>query len=416
MNDEKNRIGVGICTISRGQVPVKWVVHLDRARAYFPVGLVWKHIFVERLPWAAARNEIVFKAKKHSFEWIFFIDDDVFIPDDALVSLMSHGKKIVSGVYWTKATPSSPVIFKEMGAGPFYDFELRKLIEIAGSGLGCCLIHMSVFDAFDKAGIPYFVENWIFHDKKSGNNLKCPVGEDHYFFTKARELGFTVYADTNVLCDHYDFITDRSYPTPDVVRRYTEKVLKEEGDGSSIIKGHAQMKTRPNVPTVVIYSPTGNPFTGEELDKRGVGGAETSIISLGRALATKFGYNVHVFCDCPDPGIYDNVRYWHITQTHDIKDLKPDLFIVVRAIQALEELNPKKDFGAKSVVLWAHDLAEDPVWHGVNNILQRIDKIVALSEFHKQDIMHIHKIPAEKIEIIGYGINPTLFSRSEEHV
>jgi len=195
-----------------------------------PVGMIWKWIRVDRKSWAPARQEVVEIARKEKFEWLFFIDDDVMINPETLQRFLEYGKDITTGIYWTKTENPVPVIFEKMGGGPMFNFPLDELFEVDGSGLGCCLINMKVFDAFDKAGIPYFKENWIM-ELDDGRKLKCPIGEDHYFFHNAKKLGFKVWADGGALCDHYNVNVNKRYPDKETVRRLCEAGAKKNGEG-----------------------------------------------------------------------------------------------------------------------------------------------------------------------------------------
>jgi ubiquinone/menaquinone biosynthesis C-methylase UbiE/glycosyltransferase involved in cell wall biosynthesis len=412
VSNNVERVGLGIGIITRGWTSIKWMMHMEHLRKSFSIGMFWKYLIVEGRGWADARNEVIKKAKAHNFEWVMFIDDDVFIPDDCMNALMSTGKKIICGMYWTKTDPARPVIFKRMGEGPWDNFPIDKEVEIAGSGLGCCLIHMSVFEKFDEANIPYFMENWVYIDP-AGQQMKCPVGEDHYFFTKAKELGFQPYCHTGVLCDHYDFKTKRFFPPEKVVRELTERKLKEEGREDLIVLHKKALGGDPNKKTVVFFNATSSVFNGNELEKNPVGGAETCLINISQLLANKHNFNVHVICRCPEQGIYNNVYYHNIDTmaVEDISQFNPDLFVVMRNVDLFTRYDFHK-LGAKKVVLWAHDMAKDPVWKGINEVLPKIDNIIALSDWHKEDIIKTHNLPAntDKIVILRNGINPNFFN------
>lgn len=218
---EKEKIGVAIGVISRGTIPIKWMVHMNMIQRNLPVGLYWKYIVVEGKNYADGRNEVVKKAREENFEWLFFVDDDVFLPHDAIKRLLSHQKDVVTGIYWTKSDPAEPVIFEKFGKGPMYKFPVDKLFPVAGAGAGCLLINMKVFDKFDEHNIPYFKQGW------SEDGIVCNIGEDHWFFKKAIQLGFEVYADSGVLCDHYNVSTGKFYPSEDVVKNICGEKLKE---------------------------------------------------------------------------------------------------------------------------------------------------------------------------------------------
>lgn len=400
-----SKVGVGIGIITRGWVSIKWMMHMERMRGTYPIGMFWKYLVVEGRGWADARTEVVHKAKAMNFEYLFFIDDDVFIPEDALNRLLSSGKKIITGMYWTKTDPARPVIFKRMGDGPYDHFPLDELIEIGGAGLGCCLIHMSVFEKFDENNIPYFLENWIYKDEK-GQNMKCPVGEDHYFYCKAKELGYKVWCDSGCLCDHYDYKTKRTFPSEDIVRKLTEQKLKQVGRMDIIEKHKKELGVDPTKKTIAFFNATANPFAGDELEKRGLGGSEGDVINLSRIFANKFGFNVHVFANCDTPGIYDNVRYHDIKsgRAEDIAAINADLFILSRNVDVLQRTDFRK-MNAKKVCLWAHDLATDPIWKGFQDALPNIDKIFALTKWHKRNIIIEHKVPDAMFFIAWNGVD-----------
>lgn len=402
----KKRRGMGICIISRGTVPIKWMMHMQRLMKFSPGGLFWKYIVVERLSWAAARSECVRKCRANNFKWLLFIDDDVFLPDDAITRLLKAKKDIVTGIYWTKAENTAPVIFEEMGGGPMYDFPVDKLIEIGGSGAGCLLINMDIFDKFDEKGIPYFVENWI-HTAPDGNKMRCPIGEDHYFFIKAKELGYQAWCDTGLLCDHYDHKRDKIFPGDKVVREIVSKKLKSEGR-EDVIKAVETSIQDPNKKTIIFYNEA--TFSGDELERRGVGGAETCIIHLAREFY-KQGHNVRIYSDCLRPARYNGVWYIHYKEfENDVRSLMHgvDLLIVSRQHKFVLA-NP--NFKPKQKILWAHDMAEDPIWDEFNVTAPLYDKVVMLSEFHKKELLLRFPNIESKTDfvVIGNGVDPNLY-------
>ena len=375
-------MGIGI--ITRGDVSIKWMTHMDKLKGHFPIGMFWKYIIVEGLSWAEARNEVVRQARKENFEYLLFIDDDVFLPEDAVKKMFSHQKDIINGIYWVKTDIDNPVIFKEFGAGPYINFPMDEVFEIAGSGLGCALIKMDVFDKFDEAGIyPYFKENWVM-TTDSGQNMKCPIGEDHYFFYHAGKVGYKVWADSSILCDHYDMKNKVMYPRENVVRKYIEKKLKKDGRQDLIDDYKMKAGHDADRPTVVFIS--SDSFAGDSIEKGPLGGTETSVINVSRQLAKK--YNTHVFCNTLSPGIYDNVIYSRLQDLERIKDLNGvDSVIVVRNTNIINDINFKKDYSAKNVLLWAHDIADSPANAKLEESYKKIDKIVVLTKWHKSNYM-----------------------------
>ena len=396
--------GIGICIISRGTVPIKWMMHMNMVKNCFPGGTFWKYIIVERLSWAAARSECVRKCRANNFQWLFFIDDDVFVPEHTLEMLLRSGKDVISGLYWTKSATPAPVIFKELGAGPMYNFEVDKVIPIGGSGLGCCLINMDVFDKFDEAGIPYFVENWVY-TAPDGNKMKCPIGEDHYFFLKAKEFGYQPYCHTGILCDHYDSKNDKFFPGQEVVREISKNKLREMGR-EDLVQQYEKSQRDPGKKTIVIFN-NNMPFAGDEITRRGIGGSEHDVISLAREFAKTKRFNVRVYCKCLREGTYDNVIYKDNKKLgKELKDLKCDLFISSRSIDPFLDPDLKKNFGIKQTILWGHDMAEDPMWANFEKVIPNVDKVVLLSEFHKKNVLSkFPALPEDKIVILRNGVN-----------
>ena len=412
--EEKTRVGLGIGIISRGYVPLRWATQLRTLSQCIPGGMFWDYVMVEGKSWAEGRTEVVRKARERNFEWLFFLDDDVLIPDDTIRRLLSHGKKIVNGIYYTKAEPSVPVIFKEFGAGPYMDWKPGDFFEITGAGLGCTLIHMSVFDDFEKAGIPFFKENWTYHDEKFGN-IKCPVGEDHYFFIHAKKLGHKIYCDANVMCDHWDLKSQRSFPPEEVVREITARKLESMGRNDLVLENKIKLAEDPEKKTVVILNHVKAAFSGDEDKKRGIGGSEGDIIFLAREFHKK-GYNVHVFCNCPSPGVYEGVRYHDITKGFDyVKTLAPDFCIVSRNCNIITANDLKNDFNCKHVNLWLHDMPDSPAHVEYVDASNKADSVVALSQFHKKKMLeYFPDADPTKIVVIGNGVASEYFDGASD--
>lgn len=152
-----------------------------------------------------ARNKIVEKAREYGVDYVFMVDNDIMVPSNALVDLISHDKPIVFGVYLHR-DPDNPDCQKTQlcKTGQFhyreqfdtndvlYAFnENITLLRIKGGGLGCALVKMSVFDMIRK---PYFC--WRTYNK--GTTLS----EDLHFCEMCHEAGIEIFADPRVQCKH----------------------------------------------------------------------------------------------------------------------------------------------------------------------------------------------------------------------
>jgi hypothetical protein len=131
------------------------------------------------------------------FQWLFFLDDDVVMPPDGIAYLKSNGLPLVSGLYYRRHEPVTPVAISltEQGAQWITGYEKGKLFPADYVGAGCLLIHRTVLE---KMPSPWF-EWWSDRkDLPKGEQLS----EDFAFCHKAKKLGFQAYVDTRVECLH----------------------------------------------------------------------------------------------------------------------------------------------------------------------------------------------------------------------
>lgn len=154
-------------------------------------------------------------------EFIFFLDYDVIPQYDAITKLIYRARHypdydIFAGVYCLKTQISEPLIYKDWGLGPFWDWCIGDLLTegITGVHMGCTLIRMSLFDRLDYKTKPAFLtENE--HFVKDGCLHSNRGTEDLYFCKRAvEEAGAKILVDTSVLCGHQDFSTGQIYGLP----------------------------------------------------------------------------------------------------------------------------------------------------------------------------------------------------------
>jgi len=199
-----------------GLVPSKWMNHMIQLGNNMPTGLTYKYVFLDKLPIDKARNELVKIALRNKARYILFVDDDTFIPVNAIIKMMRHERDVVTGVVWTKRDPPEPCIYKEAGMGAWFDFPQDQLVEIESAGLACCLIKTDIFHKLEE---PWFQLGWT-KTQKDGRKFKCGVGEDIYFYRLCKKAGIKAYADTSILCDHMDRDTGRMFPGDEIISKY----------------------------------------------------------------------------------------------------------------------------------------------------------------------------------------------------
>ena len=145
---------------------------------------------------AANRIEGVNNAVEAGAHWVMFIDSDMTFEPDAVLRLVARDVDIVSGLCVKKAQPHAPTIYmenkEEGGFNHMLDFPLDEMVECDATGTAFLLIKIEVFKKMDT---PYFA----FPPQEKRDK---PMGEDMYFCTKARELGYKIFVDTSVIIGH----------------------------------------------------------------------------------------------------------------------------------------------------------------------------------------------------------------------
>lgn len=132
------------------------------------------------------------------FDYLFSVDSDISFPPDTLKKLLVHNKDIVSGLY-IQRKPGLHIleIYETNSSGGVTNIDYEKIkndrvVEIVGCGFGCVLIKTEVLRS---VGYPQF-------EYHSAIDHRNTVSEDVDFCIKARRKGFTLWADTSILCNH----------------------------------------------------------------------------------------------------------------------------------------------------------------------------------------------------------------------
>lgn len=133
------------------------------------------------------------------YDYLFSVDSDISFASDTLEKMIKHDKDMVSGLYIQRIQGTHHLeIYKkrpEGGGNERIKFEECKdtpLMQIAACGLGCVLIKGKVLK---DVGYPQFT----YH---SALNHANTISEDVDFCRKAGNLGFELWADTTIRCDH----------------------------------------------------------------------------------------------------------------------------------------------------------------------------------------------------------------------
>jgi glycosyltransferase involved in cell wall biosynthesis/2-polyprenyl-3-methyl-5-hydroxy-6-metoxy-1,4-benzoquinol methylase/GT2 family glycosyltransferase len=144
------------------------------------------------------RNLMAHYTIENNYDYIFYLDSDIILPNNTLLKLLSDDKDIVSGMYIQRRTHAQiPEMYTWNDKGGMRNMKPdettpRGLVEIAACGFGGVLIKK---DVLEDVGYPYFVY-------KHSIDFKDTVSEDVDFCMKAVDKGYKIYLDTDIQYQH----------------------------------------------------------------------------------------------------------------------------------------------------------------------------------------------------------------------
>lgn len=150
-----------------------------------------------------SRHRLVAEALAWEADYLLWLDADHVFPHDTFCRLWSHNLPIVGVNYPRRATPTAPTAAYDDGTEhskllyTTKDKAEAALVEpCVHMGFGVCLMNMGVFDILqdhaEKAGDGNFLPLFKFEPTENKVGM---IGEDVFFFRKAREAGITPFID-----------------------------------------------------------------------------------------------------------------------------------------------------------------------------------------------------------------------------
>lgn len=149
-----------------------------------------------------SRNDVARMAIEGEYDFVFWLDSDMVFSPETLIKLLdtleSKGLDFISGLYFRRVPPYSPVLFDRLDIKDniclWSEFKEvpEDVFKIGGCGFGCVLMKTDIlFDIQGKFGSMF---------TPIGNN-----GEDVAFCWRARQCGYKLYCDPEVACGHVGY-------------------------------------------------------------------------------------------------------------------------------------------------------------------------------------------------------------------
>lgn len=166
------------------------------------------------------------------YDYLLSVDSDIVLPKDTLTKMISADKDIISGLYIQRMPNTHTLeVYMDKDGGvtniPHNLITGQGVVEIAACGMGCCLIKGRVFKEMEYPHFHY----------KSAIDHKDTVSEDIYFCLKARDKGFTVWADSSITCEHKGdtmYVVDNQLPQQETPQK--EDINNVSDDGVRIFR------------------------------------------------------------------------------------------------------------------------------------------------------------------------------------
>ena len=164
---------------------------------------------------ATARNKVAEKAVELNVDYLLSVDNDVVLPKDALLNLLSNDEDVCLGHYAHRGPDNlysgrtCLCRLKDANGVPYYHYPLESeytaqeikdmlndgiiKLEIHGGGMGCALVRTEVFR---KLSYPWY--DWVNY----GDANRGMLSEDLYFCELCRNSHIPITADLRVGCGH----------------------------------------------------------------------------------------------------------------------------------------------------------------------------------------------------------------------
>ena len=163
----------------------------------------------------AQRELIMQDAIAGKYDYLFFVDDDVVFPANALELLIETAEAdpqtaVVGGLYYSRDSVRPIAVAdwdsSDTSTAHVPAFTSTSKDAVAGIGFGCALLRVS---AAEKLTAPYFPAH-VYIERSVRRARLCD--EDYLYCERVRRAGNFVRLDARVRCGHYDRASDSVAP------------------------------------------------------------------------------------------------------------------------------------------------------------------------------------------------------------
>lgn len=248
------------------------------------------------------------------------------------------------------------------------------------------------------------------------------------YFSKAFAIGYPIHAQFSLkptLSYHFNpkFLTPLCYEFNDSKlgfesAKYFLEHNRPESDQYAVMLSwynifqklcllpeHPSFPIEPVKPLLVFVADGNwNQWTGKDILTKGLGGSETYVVEISKAIQATGQYDCIVFCNCAEVDTFEDVKYIPLSKYADfIMNNKIHTVVVSR----FSEYIPMTLKGfVENVHLLLHDLGPTGIIIPLHN---KLKNVICLTGWHEQYFLKNFPQFQERTQIHYYGVDTTLF-------
>lgn len=137
-----------------------------------------------------ARERLANMAVSGGYDYALWFDSDMMFPSTTMMDLIAQDKDMITGVCAARRPPYRPCVYREVDGKPQHILDFgNDLFEVDYCGFAVVLMKVNLLrEMFEKFGTCFSpFEGW---------------GEDMSFCIRAKELGYTIWANPNIDIGH----------------------------------------------------------------------------------------------------------------------------------------------------------------------------------------------------------------------